>query len=502
MSHWKDRNAAKKQKKNYAIITGPCYPNVVDGDNSNKRVKAPPSDRLKFYHDEAVRLSKKFLEDNNGAEGKPVWVEHNPKDRVGMVSMTWVDDVDQLWASIRVPTNTKRGKEVVEMIRAKKLNGFSVGYNINFKDRAKTEIASKEFEELSLVYDPFFANMHIQTMVQASSFGKEETIPPLENGTDESCNYSLLCSLMSSDTPAAEKPATPPTAPGATLETTAAELAKQLDLFKEQTERLKREKEALEQEVKQKNDAELARRKDYAEKQKPVYEELKKFQEEQTGAPVTAEYDAFLKDAALTPEGEPIVASLKAAKAAVEKQLAEVKASAAAAQEAAEKLRKDLETQKEELVNFKKVGASARGAYADSSREAQQPPVPPTKVNASNFSDTLIPCPVTDSDTHILRKLRKAHNAVQVNASKTVVNKGIFTKQGDEFEEAETHMPKYTGADAGPAYLESGKLAHPNSARFVSPVFYNWIRHCQLHKQTDLDQYVPVTKNETSYTNL
>lgn len=175
-SSWIARNQVGK-KRGVAIVTGPFYPRVVPGQNKTNRVNVKASDRQAFYHHEAVRMSEQYLNEINGAEGADVCEMHNKLDKVGKVIHTWLDDNRVLWGACVIPLN-KRGQKVVADIDAGKLRGFSVSYGVNFADSDGTEIASKDFKEVSLVDDPFFDGMNIGVTVSCSSSksGKIESI--------------------------------------------------------------------------------------------------------------------------------------------------------------------------------------------------------------------------------------------------------------------------------------------------------------------------------------
>jgi hypothetical protein len=168
------------------VFTGRAYPKVVQGSNSTTRITSNQNDRESFYNDPAVVLSESDLDRFKGTEGKPLCVEHNLKDQVGVIHHSWIGDGAKRSLKIigRVTLETPRGRQVVADIKAGKYKGLSVGYGTDLISNARTgvtELEAKNFREISLVADPFFDGCNL------AEFGVTATkISNHNNGSENS----------------------------------------------------------------------------------------------------------------------------------------------------------------------------------------------------------------------------------------------------------------------------------------------------------------------------
>lgn len=194
MSSWIDKN---KRGEKWYVFTGRAYPRVVQGSNKTTRITSDMTNRDAFYNDPAVVLSDNDLNRFNGAEGKPLWVEHVEGSQVGHVQHSWLSEGDGDKRSLkiigRVCMETPYGRQVVADIKAKKYKGLSVGYGTDLVSNhhtGATELWDKNFREISLVKDPFFDGCHL------AEFGVTATKIPNHNNPGP--NSSLLLRIDAS----------------------------------------------------------------------------------------------------------------------------------------------------------------------------------------------------------------------------------------------------------------------------------------------------------------
>lgn len=221
---WTSKNAHKKEQKWY-VFAGRAYPRVVQGSNKTTRVTSNINDRDDFYNDPAVVLSDADMDRFKGAEGKPLWVEHQPGSQVGYVEHSWLGDGEKRSLKIigKVNMETERGRQVVADIKAKRYKGLSVGYGTDLVSNhhtGATELWDKNFREISLVKDPFFDGCHL------AEFGVTATKILNHNNGDQ--NSSLLLRIDASREIFMEPVNTPEPVSGNELLAEAAKLKSQL----------------------------------------------------------------------------------------------------------------------------------------------------------------------------------------------------------------------------------------------------------------------------------
>lgn len=171
---WSTSQRNNKKRGTYAIVHGRGYPRVLKGKNPTNQITAPSRDREQLWRDPAVVLSDADLDDCNGAQGVDLCFEHNKEDVVGKVSCTYINDAegDSLDLIARIPIKDENGNEIprgldmVERIRAGHIKGFSVGYDADVRQGGIVQ--GKQFNEISLVEEPFFGGCNITVGVVAS----------------------------------------------------------------------------------------------------------------------------------------------------------------------------------------------------------------------------------------------------------------------------------------------------------------------------------------------
>jgi hypothetical protein len=163
-------------------------------EDKNKRGEEPTIDffqqyRKTLYHDDAVRLHKDEVLSTSFC-GKPVFVEHKKRIQVGtVVAVTFPgggsgsnDDRvsassssspsnDDLLVLVKI-TDPKIANEICD----KRYTAFSVGYS--FRTTHNYEIVDKQFQEVSIVEDPFFKGCEMSILASNSSQSYGSIITP------------------------------------------------------------------------------------------------------------------------------------------------------------------------------------------------------------------------------------------------------------------------------------------------------------------------------------
>lgn len=174
---WSTSQRNNKRRGTYAIVHGRGYPRVTKGSNLTNRITAPTRDREQLWRDPAIMLSDADLDECDGAQGVNLCYEHNQDDIVGKVTCTYINDKegDALDLIARIPIKDEHGNDIprglkmVESIRAGKIKGFSVGYDTKVGHGGLVQ--GKQFNEISLVEEPFFGGCNITVGVVASATG-------------------------------------------------------------------------------------------------------------------------------------------------------------------------------------------------------------------------------------------------------------------------------------------------------------------------------------------
>lgn len=175
---WSSAQRDTRRRGTYAILHGRAYPRVHKGANVSNVVRASAHDREQLWRDPAIVLSDRDLDECGGAHGLPLKYEHgrDPEVRdetVGSVQYTSLADDDGLDIVARVPIRTpdgrdiERGLQIVEQVRAGRIKGFSVGYRADVRGGGR--VVGKQFDEISLVEEPFFEGCNLTVGVVASA---------------------------------------------------------------------------------------------------------------------------------------------------------------------------------------------------------------------------------------------------------------------------------------------------------------------------------------------
>lgn len=169
---WADRTRTNPTGRRL-ILKGTAYPDVTP--HMKTKVQSSSKTGRKYYHDGAVQLSEKNLNDIKGAVDAPICFNHDIKDVVGKVEWSWLrPDADgrqplEIIASLPLDTNGRvynsKGVDVRREIEEKRLRAFSVRYITKLDD--DDNVTEKLFQEISLVPQPFFDGCNLTMSVVA-----------------------------------------------------------------------------------------------------------------------------------------------------------------------------------------------------------------------------------------------------------------------------------------------------------------------------------------------
>lgn len=177
---------SKKGQGKYALLYGKGYPRVLKGGNPTDRITTSAhAPREVLWRDPAIVLSDADLDECEGAQGLPLKYEHGRDPEVGdatlgTVQYTHLADDDSLNLIARVPIEDHEGRPIdlgvrmMEQVRAGRIRGFSVGYDNDVREGGR--VVGKQFNEISLVEEPFFEGCNVMVGVVASDApGAEST---------------------------------------------------------------------------------------------------------------------------------------------------------------------------------------------------------------------------------------------------------------------------------------------------------------------------------------
>lgn len=159
------------QEKDYRIIVGTAYPNLVRGDNITRQITADIGNRDEYYYDDAIRLSEADVKAFNNLKGYPLCVEHDEGDEAGEITHSWTDEEGKLKFMARVNVKTPKGRDIWRKIHQKELACVSVGYTPYICETSK-QVKGKQFREISLCKQGFFPGAGIS--VTASNKNENE----------------------------------------------------------------------------------------------------------------------------------------------------------------------------------------------------------------------------------------------------------------------------------------------------------------------------------------
>lgn len=275
----------------YRIIGGVSYPQLADSKSQTKFIAATTDfgDREDYYHDEAIRLNDEEIKE---FVGKPICFEHDTSEEFGVVSAAWKGSNGEMRFQARIYTDTPEGQEFFNDIDHGKNRGVSVGYSVSLSD--DNRVTRKDIRELTICKEPFFSGAEVRV---AASNGKNY---------NNSKTKFLLLKFSKMETPVAAAPLTQ-------TNQDANELAKIHDQMLRENEAM-REKlkalEAAENKLKLYEEAEKKSLADYAERRKPLLQEVLEINKEQhkaengPDAQLPEDYVSSLEQAFLHPEGE------------------------------------------------------------------------------------------------------------------------------------------------------------------------------------------------------
>ena len=142
----------------YRLIHGISYPHLYQGEQPIKLSANSTEDREEFYNDPAVRLTNGDCE---YFKGKPICLEHDESDIVGVISNAYKDSDNHMRMDARIYIDSERGKQIFAAIESGDLRGLSVGYGIPVNDNNET-MGNKHCKEISLCRVPFFQGAEVR----------------------------------------------------------------------------------------------------------------------------------------------------------------------------------------------------------------------------------------------------------------------------------------------------------------------------------------------------
>ena len=285
----------------YRIIQGICYPHLISGSNTTRKITANLSDPHSFYYDDSIRLSEADLKDFTK---KPICWEHDQDHVIGEVSHVWKDNDGKMRMTGRIYTDSDEGIELYNAINDKKAHSLSVGYSVNTD--SDNNVTGKNCYEISVCREPFFEGAAIS--VCASD--KKKYI------TNSNNQIKFVISAMATETKLDENK-------------DSSELAKvHDDLLRKTEEQAKKlaQMEQLELKVKEMEAAENQRLAQYAESQKPKLKEVLDLTEQQykeengAEAVLPADYRSSVENAFMHPSGAQAAAVITASAFSYKKQ--------------------------------------------------------------------------------------------------------------------------------------------------------------------------------------
>lgn len=380
----------------YRIIQGICYPHLVSGSNTTKRVTASLSDPEAYYYDESIKLSE---EDLNSFKDKPICYEHDQSHVIGEIAQVWKDSDGKMRMQGRIYTDTPEGEEMFHSINTKNTSGLSVGYSAQINKFKNVE--RKNCYEISVCKQGFFDGAAVSV---TASEKKNYITNPSKN---------ILNFKMATETNIA------------TLDTNkdASELAKIHDDLLKKTEEQAKElakMKAMEEQLALLQAEKQQQLQKYAESQRPKLKEVLELTEqqfkEQNGpdAVLPAEYRQSVENAFIHPAGEEAAAVITASAFSWKK--------ARDARLAMEEKMKELENKNRQLLSDHEVAmthvkASERMHLATETTK-EVPIAASSNSKPLNMSNLFVP---SDSERQLYResygKDLPAGGTVNVNAS-------------------------------------------------------------------------------------
>lgn len=270
--------------KKYRIIHGISYPNLFQGKEQPVQLSASTniSVREELYNDDAIRLAD---EDCKAFENQAICVEHDENHKVGLITSAWKDSDGHMRITARIYVDTPEGEAIFNRINNGDLRGLSVGYSVPVTN--DYERIGKQCREVSLCETPFFENAGIT--VTASGKQRNNSI----NNSTTVERKLLQFEIMADQLEQSKKDST--------------ELVKKYDEMLKEVETMRQqlsEKATLEAKLKQHEEAEEARRAQYAKDKEDTIKKVLEVQKEQFGKDLPEEYVESMAEIISTPEFE------------------------------------------------------------------------------------------------------------------------------------------------------------------------------------------------------
>lgn len=523
----------------YFIVKGTAYVNVTDKTPGNKRLapsaraaknalrdvargKNNPDERMKnretYYNDPVVRLSRDDLDEIEGAQGAPLCYKHRREDVVGSTHHTYLVG-DKMQIIARIPLND-RGKRVLEEIKEGKLRGFSVKYNNEWRRDDDAVLAGKQFEEISLVEEPFFEGCDLSSWVVADS--KEEQQQQLQGNLGNKTshlhnnhsrnpyllyNYSEFIPFdMSSESapPAPAAAAAPPAAaaaPAPTQNAETKELLGQTDLLAQRLQ-----EEAAARKAAESKEGAMKKRHDmlhniYMESQKKRFDEYVKLNEEAIGGPMPADQKAkhwaafsnpeFKDDAdylySVAKNSAERSVSVAAAKRDTDTRAADLEAQKKAAEDRAAKMEQELNNYKETMRKSAQTMRTGYAAAMSTPPAAQADPVAAGREEeASNVSADEIMC--VNAAPRELRWLREMGYSGSTSGGVSV----IAGEDGEEtaLSQLRRSVPRAADPDVMIAKGESALEMSMRNGPGGAPAWFHFLASSGITRGVNFDDYV------------
>lgn len=250
-------------------VTGTLYPNVEAGSGPrDRRLPHPSADRKHYVHP-VVKVNERDVEQWDHLKRTPLWVEHAQGQQkpiqVGEVIEGRVVKDDSLFIAASI-YDIPEGEWAAQQIENGTITGFSIGYDPIANDRG--ELVGKHLKEVSLVVKPFFPNTLISVCASDSNNYKTNDgkdlfqifVPITMSDANTNANANPVTTPVQQQqqqsTPVAQAPPAQPKVDAATeirnnvaeMELKVLQEQRRKDL--EQTEQLRKEREALDNELK------------------------------------------------------------------------------------------------------------------------------------------------------------------------------------------------------------------------------------------------------------
>jgi len=289
---WAERTRTQNTGKRL-ILKGTAYPHV--SKETINKIQSNKNDRNAYYHDKAVRLSEKNLNDIDGAQDAPICHNHDVSNVVGKVKHSWLRPDEkgnqplEIIASIPLDEQGRaldaKGVDVRREIDEGRLRGFSVRYITKFDD--DDNVSEKVFQEISLVPTPFFDGCNLTMSVvagqnQGNNGKKLQNNNECDNSNSNLCTGEFIPFTMSEEQPLAATPQTP------AQEST--DLLRQTDMLASQNKEYAARLAEMERKYQESENAKKLYAASFVETAKPQFERYKQYWEKTQGHAMPEEF--------------------------------------------------------------------------------------------------------------------------------------------------------------------------------------------------------------------